>query len=70
MTIKEKLQILLKLSELTQEELAHRLGVTFAALNRWINGRAVPRKKAQIKMLKNGYLAVNICVYKKEKIEL
>ena len=50
MTIKEKLQILLKLSELTQEELAHRLGVTFAALNRWINGKAVPRQKAQEKI--------------------
>ncbi|OGF63016.1 hypothetical protein A2926_04660 [Candidatus Giovannonibacteria bacterium RIFCSPLOWO2_01_FULL_44_40] len=50
MTIKEKLQILLKLSGLTQEELARRLGVTFAALNRWINGKAVPRKKAQEKI--------------------
>ena len=50
MTIKEKLQILLKLSGLTQEELARRLGVTFAALNRWINKKAVPRQKAQEKI--------------------
>lgn len=46
MTIREKLQLILKLSGLTQAELAVRLGVTFAALNRWINGKAVPRPKA------------------------
>ena len=50
MTIKEKLQLILKLSGLTQQQLAGRLGVTFAALNRWINGRAVPRPKAQKKI--------------------
>lgn len=48
MTIKDKLQLILKLSGLTQQELADRLGVTFAALNRWINDRAVPRPNAQI----------------------
>lgn len=47
MTIKEKLQIIQKLSGLTQQELAGHLGVTFAALNRWLNEKAVPRKKAQ-----------------------
>lgn len=47
MTIKEKLQLIIKLSGLTQQELANRFGVTFAALNRWINGKAVPRRKAQ-----------------------
>lgn len=50
MTIKQKLELILKLSELTQQELAGRLGVTFAALNRWINGKAVPRPKAQEKI--------------------
>lgn len=50
MTIKEKLQLLLKLSGLTQSRLASRLGVTFAALNRWINGKAIPRQKAQGKI--------------------
>lgn len=48
--IQEKLQLILKLSGLTQQELAGRLGVTFAALNRWINGKAVPRPKAQEKI--------------------
>lgn len=50
MTIKEKLQIIQKLSGLTQAELAGRLGVTFAALNRWINSKAIPRPKAQEKI--------------------
>src|SRR3990167_3768899 len=50
MTIKQKLEVILKLSGLTQQELARHLGVTFAALNRWINGRAVPRLKAQEKI--------------------
>src|SRR5262245_5315037 len=47
MTIQEKLQLILELSGLTQQQLAEKLGVTFAALNRWINGKAVPREKAQ-----------------------
>ncbi len=50
MTIKEKLQLIQKLSGLTQAELAGHLGVTFAALNRWVNGKALPRKKAQEKI--------------------
>lgn len=50
MTVKEQLQILQKLSGLTQAELARRLGVTFAALNRWINGKVIPRPKAQTKI--------------------
>lgn len=50
MTIKQKLELILKLSGLTQQELAGRLGVTFAALNRWINSKAVPRPKAQEKI--------------------
>lgn len=50
MSLKEKLQFIQKLSGLTQAELAGRLGVTFAALNRWINGRAVPRPKARAKI--------------------
>ncbi len=50
MNIREKLQLILKLSGLTQQELAGRLGVTFAALNRWLNEKAVPRHKAQEKI--------------------
>lgn len=50
MTSQEKLQLVIKLSGLTQEDLAQRLGVTFAALNRWINGKAVPRAGAQAKI--------------------
>lgn len=50
MTIQEKLQLLQKLSGLTQQELAHDLDVTFVAFNRWINNKAVPRVKAQAKI--------------------
>ena len=32
---------------LTQEQLAEKLGVTFATVNRWENGRALPTKLAQ-----------------------
>lgn len=34
----------------TQEQLAAQLAVSFPALNAWINGRAVPRTKAQTKI--------------------
>ncbi|MFH0770093.1 MAG: Fic family protein [Candidatus Peregrinibacteria bacterium] len=47
MTIPQKLQTLQRLSGLSQTELATKLGVTFVAFNRWMNGKAVPRKKAQ-----------------------
>ena len=50
MTIREQLESLQKLSGLTQTELATHLGVTFAALNRWINGKAMPRPKMQEKI--------------------
>src|SRR3989344_3524012 len=45
MTVKEKLQFIQQLAGLTQTELASRLSVTFAALNRWINFKSIPRKK-------------------------
>jgi putative transcriptional regulator len=32
---------------LSQEELAHSLGVSFATVNRWENGKTVPSKLAQ-----------------------
>jgi DNA-binding transcriptional regulator YiaG len=49
--------------ELSQEELAHALGVSFATVNRWENGKTAPSKLAQIsfenycaKMSKQGKL--------------
>lgn len=47
MTIQQKLHMILKLSGLTQEQLARNLGVTFVALNRWVNAKAEPRPRAQ-----------------------
>lgn len=49
--------------ELTQEELAHELGVSFATINRWENGKTIPFKLARAqfdafcaKMIKQGKL--------------
>jgi len=44
MDISEKLKIIKRLSGLTQENLAKELGVSFATLNSWINGRSKPHK--------------------------
>jgi DNA-binding transcriptional regulator YiaG len=48
---------------LSQEELAHALGVSFATVNRWENGKTAPSKLARIsfdnycaKMTKQGKL--------------
>ncbi len=43
----QKLQLVQKLSGLTQEKLAKKLGVSFATFNSWINNKSTPRKKAQ-----------------------
>ncbi len=50
MTIKYQLSVILKQSGLTQEKLAHLLGVSFPTLNSWINERSTPRSKAQEKV--------------------
>lgn len=50
MTTSEKLKLIQKYSGLTQEQLAAKIGVTFAALNRWINTQAKPRSAMQGKI--------------------
>lgn len=47
MTASQQLITILRLSGQTQTELALELGVSFVTMNRWINGKAIPRKKAQ-----------------------
>lgn len=47
MTVTEKLKIIQNLSGLTQEKLAKKLGVSFAAFNSWINAKSKPRRKAE-----------------------
>lgn len=44
----DQLRALLKIAELTQKELAQRLNVTQAALNRWLHVRAIPHPKRQL----------------------
>lgn len=46
MYIKEQLQLLKRVSGLTQEVLAKRLGVSFVTFNAWIRGRSQPRSSA------------------------
>ena len=48
---------------LSQEELAHALGVSFATVNRWENGKTVPSKLAQRQF-------ELFCAQKREKGEL
>ncbi len=50
MKISQELQIIKDLSGLTQERLARQIGVSFATLNSWINGRSLPRKRHQNKI--------------------
>ena len=47
MKTSEKLQIIKRLSSLTQEQLAKKLDTSFVTLNSWINERSMPRKKAE-----------------------
>lgn len=42
----EKLRLIQKLSDLSQQELANIIGVSFVAFNAWINDRSLPRKSA------------------------
>ncbi len=43
----EQVKAVRKQLNLSQEELAHALGVSFATVNRWENSRTVPSKLAQ-----------------------
>ncbi|MFH1405275.1 MAG: Fic family protein [Patescibacteria group bacterium] len=47
MNIQQKLKFIQQTSGLTQEQLAQKLGVSFATVNSWMRGRSVPRKKAE-----------------------
>jgi len=47
MSISDKINLILILSGLTQEQLARKLQVTFVTLNSWANGRSNPRQGAQ-----------------------
>ena len=52
MNYKEQILLIQKLTGLTQDEIARKLGVTFVALNRWLNDRAKPREKVKEKINK------------------
>ncbi len=46
-----QLKEILKKKDVTQEMLARELGVSFATLNRWLNGKTIPRLNTQKKIL-------------------
>ncbi len=59
---------------ISQEELAHELGVSFATINRWENGKTMPFKLARAqfdafcnKMTAQGKLHLGIAVKNKHK---
>ena len=43
----ERIRRLRQELNMTQESFAHEIGVTFATVNRWENGRTIPNKVAQ-----------------------
>jgi Fic family protein/DNA-binding XRE family transcriptional regulator len=47
LNISQKLRFIQKLSGLTQEKLAQKLGVSFATFNSWINAKSTPHPKTQ-----------------------
>lgn len=52
MNYKEKIQLIQQITGLNQDEIARKLGVTFAALNRWLNDKAIPRESIKKKISK------------------
>ena len=52
MNYKEQILLIQKLTGLTQDEIARTLGVTFVALNRWLNDKAKPRDKIKERISK------------------
>jgi DNA-binding transcriptional regulator YiaG len=44
---RERIRQLREELNMTQENFAHEIGVTFATVNRWENGRTTPNKVAQ-----------------------
>ena len=50
MKVYQKLQLIQKISGLTQEKLAKKLEVSFVTLNRWINNKSIPHKRKEEKI--------------------
>ena len=59
MTYSEMLKEIIKSSHWTQEQLAARLGVSFATVNSWLNGKTKPQKSVRSK-IERLYLAMDL----------
>jgi len=42
----------LKVNKISQEDFAHKLGVSFSTLNRWLNKKTAPKSKVVIEAIK------------------
>lgn len=62
MSVPEAIKELRSSMKLTQTQLANILGVTFATVNRWENGRCVPVGKVRARL-------VSLCKKHKIKVE-
>ncbi|CCK78346.1 helix-turn-helix transcriptional regulator [Desulfobacula toluolica] len=47
-TFSERVRKVRSQLDLSQEELAHAIGVSFATVNRWENGKTLPSKLARV----------------------
>ncbi|BFT94137.1 MAG: hypothetical protein MNSN_03940 [Minisyncoccus archaeiphilus] len=43
-SVREKIKIIQKISGLSQQELSQKIGVSFVSLNKWVNGKSIPRE--------------------------
>ena len=58
MNYKEQIKLIQLVAGLTQDEIARKLGVTFVALNRWLNDKAIPHDRT-VKRINNLYLEIS-----------
>ncbi len=43
----------LRRNNITQEDFAHKIGVSFSTLNRWLNKKSTPKSKAIVNAIMN-----------------
>lgn len=51
LTYSEIIKAIRKQLNITQEQLAHELNISFSTINRWENGRTIPSRLARVQLL-------------------